>query len=685
MRICKRICAIIIILALVVYVCPKYRTDGIETGAAVKKNNYIIKVKNQHIMKEIKNEYEESAVITDDWVALTEKNNIISVEIFPNEAKELRTKQGIEYIEEDIMVQAATSETDASEIRAKEPKRKVIKKNSGKYEWNVQMVTGNKVKKMKRSNKNQVKVAVLDSGIDWGNDIDLVGSYTLIPGEEEMTPLFMDGSGHGSSVASIIAAKDNEMGIKGINPDADILSIRVLDNENQAPISRVVEGIYLAIKEKADIINMSFGTLRYSEALKEAIDKAVDEGIIVVAAAGNTGTQGVEYPAALENVIAVGAIDKMGEVTSESAKGTEVDLVAPGECVRTTGFLGTEVVASGTSLSSPHVTAAISLILQRDKNVSLDFVRMLLNKTANTYGNEEDYGDGLIDIENALKNYDNFKRWYEKKGKGGVAFRKDSKEVVCFEDTGCVEGSWSKDNHKKLVPSDNVNVRAGIRFPDAREFTESNGTFTYATIGDNPWWHGSYNTNYIMAFEYATRLAEAAGSAAWSSGSCLDSASTKGYNHASAMKADVKKIPWSNSQVLGSKEATRGRKRAFIWGMAIHTATDVYAHSVFVGKHHLDHETKTENGKEVPKDQWAVADDIYTYSNRYFEDAQAVARKCMDKYNANVPGDYSVFYVNGAAGPYNYRIKDIVSFVIQAESYGAGIMFVNYNYTVSSK
>ena len=86
-----------------------------------------------------------------------------------------------------------------------------------------------------------------------------------------MTQMFMDGSGHGSSVASLIAAKDNGEGITGINPNAEIYSYRVLGDGNKAPISRVVEAIYMAINHKVNIINMSFGISEYSEALEKAL------------------------------------------------------------------------------------------------------------------------------------------------------------------------------------------------------------------------------------------------------------------------------------------------------------------------------------------------------------------------------------------------------------------------------
>ena len=119
---------------------------------------------------------------------------------------------------------------------------------------------------------------------------------------------------------SLIAAKDNGEGITGINPNAEIYSYRVLGDGNKAPISRVVEAIYMAINHKVNIINMSFGISEYSEALEKAVQDAADAGILVVAAAGNTGSEGVQYPAAYDEVMAVGAVDKDGSVEQYSAK-----------------------------------------------------------------------------------------------------------------------------------------------------------------------------------------------------------------------------------------------------------------------------------------------------------------------------------------------------------------------------
>lgn len=316
-------------------------------------------------------------------------------------------------------------------------------------------------------------------------------------------------------------------GITGINPNAEIYSYRVLGDGNKAPISRVVEAIYMAINHKVNIINMSFGISEYSETLEKAVQDAADAGILVVAAAGNTGSEGVQYPAAYDEVMAVGAVDKDGSVEQYSAKGEELDLVAPGELVRTTGFIGSEEVVSGTSLAAPQVAAAASLIMEKNLNASPEFVRGLLNETANLYGESDAYGSGLLDAEYALAQYDNYSKNYTKiNTQNGVEVKVNKRKVETFEDTGCVAGSWTEGAHKKMVEEEYYCVRAGVRFPDLKEkqptidyegkswnlnlgSNTSDDKYLFYGHKFNPCWHGYYTTNYVKAVLYATYIAEA--------------------------------------------------------------------------------------------------------------------------------------------------------------------------------
>lgn len=647
-----------------------------ETGASAKKpladQEYIVRTKAEASLDKIRKNYSESNNINDNKQHFLEENNMISLELSQTEVQELSVDDNIEFIEEDAIVEGSTQNNKIilNEKKPHKKQNKVNKKNSSDHEWNVQMINANKIKKNKL--KKKIKIALLDSGVDAGNDISLAYSISLIPGEEEMTKIFMDGSGHGSSVAGLIAAQDNGEGITGINPNAEIYSIRVLDDADQAPLSRVIEGIYLAIEQKVNIINMSFGLNTYSEALEEAVEAAAEKGILVVAAAGNTGDKGVQYPAAYEEVLAVGSVDKQGEVAEHSAKGEEIEIVAPGELVRTTGFLGTEMVSSGTSLAAPQVAAVASLIWERDPSVPADFVRDLLKESANLYGEAESYGNGLVDAEYALDHYDEFKRNINSRGKSEQDLRieENKEKITTFEDTGCVEGCWYQDDHEVMVPSNYFNVRYGARFPDTSRYGDYEHRI-FARMSLNPWWHGYYDTNYIKAVLYATRM----GDAIYTHGLGQEGkADTLKYGSASEMRSDISKINWNtelgriNKTYGKSQKDTKGFRRAFLWGMAIHSATDIFAHSAYVNGKRITHENDD-------------ADKVKCIEERY-KDANVIAKQMMNKYVAKYELD-----VNDLILSHNvtaYRIRNLYVNVLSVSNGDVASRVASYSYTYSS-
>ncbi len=677
-NIARKICVVITVTAVMMY----YSGFGIntvlckETGASAKKpladQEYIVRTKSEAPLDKIRKNYSESNNINDNKRDFLEENNMISLELSQTEVQELSVDDNIEFIEEDAIVEGSTQNNKIilNEKKPHKKHEKVNKKNRSDHEWNVQMINADKIKKNKL--KKKIKIALLDSGVDAGNDISLAYSISLVPGEEEMTKMFMDGSGHGSSVAGLIAAEDNEEGITGINPNAEIYSIRVLDDANQAPLSRVIEGIYLAIEQKVNIINMSFGLNTYSKALEEAIRAAAEEGILIVAAAGNTGDRGVQYPAAYEEVLAVGSVDKQGEVAEHSAKGEEIEIVAPGELVRTTGFLGTEMVSSGTSLAAPQVAAVASLIWERDPGVPADFVRDLLKESANLYGEAESYGNGLVDAEYALDHYDEFKRNINSRGKSEQDLRieENKEKITTFEDTGCVQGCWYQDDHEVMVPSNYFNVRYGARFPDTSRYGDYEHRI-FARMSLNPWWHGYYDTNYIKAVLYATRM----GDAIYTHGLGQEGkADTLKYGSASEMRSDISKINWNtelgriNKTYGKSQKDTKGFRRAFLWGMAIHSATDIFAHSVYVNGKRITHENDD-------------ADKVKYIEERY-KDANVIAKQMMNKYVAKYELD-----VNDLILSHNvtaYRIRNLYVNVLSVSNGDVASRVASYSYTYSS-
>lgn len=205
-------------------------------------------------------------------------------------------------------------------------------------------------------------IAVLDTGVD-ANHPDLVGKMEA---SVDVTTA-LDGPGaHGTAVAGIAAAStNNALGIAGMGWNSRILSIKVLDSLGSGLTSAIINGIYEAVFRGAKVINLSL-TGSASQSLKDAVDHAVNSGVVVVAAAGNQGVSTPSYPAAYPNVLSVGAVGADGRKASFSNYGNWVDLYAPGVNLYTTS-IGTSPYAhfTGTSAAAPVVAGAAALMIAR--------------------------------------------------------------------------------------------------------------------------------------------------------------------------------------------------------------------------------------------------------------------------------------------------------------------------------
>ena len=177
-------------------------------------------------------------------------------------------------VSKDITVSACGGNNKTKKYRKNNKSKKII-------EWNKKII--NCIPKQKNQIDNKINVAVLDSGIDFSEDINVKESIDFVTEGNEYN-IFSDITGHGTSVAGIIASSGKTEAVEGINENVNILSARILDENNNAPLSRVVEGIYWAIEKNAKIINISFGTSDDSEVLRKAIKDATDRGILVIAA-----------------------------------------------------------------------------------------------------------------------------------------------------------------------------------------------------------------------------------------------------------------------------------------------------------------------------------------------------------------------------------------------------------------
>ncbi|MDP4171927.1 MAG: S8 family peptidase, partial [Bacillota bacterium] len=258
--------------------------------------------------------------------------------------------------------------------------------------------------------KYPVTVAVIDQGIDM-NHPDLKGR--LLPGYNSVTPMNQGSPDfHGTHVAGILAAdKGNGIGGYGVNPKAKILPIDVFDRNSQgASDYSIAQGILYAVQKGAKIINMSLGSSMPSPLIEEAIKKALDKNVTVVAAAGNTGDDTPSYPAAYEGVISVGSVNQEKKLSDFSTFGPSIDVVAPGEGIYSTIYEYERKSSfrrmSGTSMATPMVAGTASLLLSKYPNLTPYQIEYILEHTAEDLGDkgfDVKYGNGLINPLNAMK------------------------------------------------------------------------------------------------------------------------------------------------------------------------------------------------------------------------------------------------------------------------------------------
>lgn len=236
---------------------------------------------------------------------------------------------------------------------------KLQRSNGQIFPWGQELMGVNTKKEYQN-----IKVAILDSGIN-NNHEDLEGKiikkFNTIDGN-----INNDEFNHGTAIAGILTANDNDKGIIGLNQSIDIYDVTVLDENGKGSIEKLTEGIRWSITQKVDIINLSIGFQSDSVELKKIVNKATDSGIIVVAAAGNTYGLSMDYPAQYENVISVNAIDSDLNLIDAAALGG-TDFVAPGEDILSTDSQGGYSLYSGTSFSSAYITGALSIWLAEYK------------------------------------------------------------------------------------------------------------------------------------------------------------------------------------------------------------------------------------------------------------------------------------------------------------------------------
>jgi hypothetical protein len=244
-----------------------------------------------------------------------------------------------------------------------------------------------------------VVVAVVDTGIS---------SHPALPDNVRAIDLVGDGGdsakhGHGTAVASIIAGT-NEI-TPGVSPAVSLLDVRVADVNGNSNSFTLAEGIVAAVDGGAKVINVSMGSYGNSTIVDNAVDYAYENGAVIVASSGNEGFDQPAFPAGINEVYAVGAVDQAGELVNFSNTGENLDITAPGLEVFAAWTDDRYIEFSGTSASAPYVTAAIATAMSEFNLTATQAANYVLGHTneAGFPGADTNYGEGHLDVGNIIE------------------------------------------------------------------------------------------------------------------------------------------------------------------------------------------------------------------------------------------------------------------------------------------
>ncbi len=294
---------------------------------------------------------------------------------------DVRTFQSIDFIAADLTDDEAAALRKSSEVKFLSP---VVPRSlsasdvpvpshlhqpvgDGRYSksqtvaYGIDLVNARDVWPFTRGN-NTVHVAIVDTGIDYTHP-DLKDRYQGGYNVFTKTNDPMDDHGHGTHVAGIIGATDNSFGVVGVAPDIHIWSVKVLHADGSGTDESVIAGIDWVIQKKQEtggnwIVNLSLGAYAASDAERVMFAQAVDDDILIVAAAGNRSSRGLDYPGAYDRVLAVSAIDSENVLADFSSFGPGVAFAAPGVDVLSTfrvGFVKTAAIEEDSKILASAV------------------------------------------------------------------------------------------------------------------------------------------------------------------------------------------------------------------------------------------------------------------------------------------------------------------------------------------
>lgn len=331
---------------------PSYR-DGSSKKAALARNEEIMQQECEKILEDNKI---SADALKDVYAGII--NGMVAT-ISAEEAEKLANDERIDLVEQDQMMAFSFF-----------PQIRTPFLPSGKLDWTMSDYTSYGVKRVggsrnfEKDPQNYYRWAwIVDTGIDMDhNDLNVDSKYSR---NYSSSSTLDDRQGHGTHVAGIVAAKDNNRGTQGVAAGATVVNIKVLDDKGEGSYSQVISGInyagYCSLID--DVINVSLGGAQ-SSAVDNIIEKISNKGLKIVIAAGNAGQDADTFSPGRVNsnkVFTVGAVDASDKFEWYSNFGSSLDYAAPGSYILSTFKNDTYAVVSGTSMAAPHMTGVLIL------------------------------------------------------------------------------------------------------------------------------------------------------------------------------------------------------------------------------------------------------------------------------------------------------------------------------------
>lgn len=265
-------------------------------------------------------------------------------------------------------------------------------------DWAYERTGVNTLKEKFKDKTEEIIIAVVDSGIDEENELfqdRLVEGYDFIDNDDDP----FDELGHGTKVAGVI--------VNSTPSNIKIMPIRSLNEEGEGYDYKIAKGVYYAVEQGADVINLSLVGLGYSGFLDMAINYALNENVMVIAGAGNDSMDTrYFYPAGKEEIIVVSSINSRDDISLFSNFGASIDIAAPGEDIDS--MLDGEELDSGTSFATPFVSAIAGMLLLDHEIRTVEAIEnsiMFFCDDVGLQGWDKAFGHGVLNFQEYIANY----------------------------------------------------------------------------------------------------------------------------------------------------------------------------------------------------------------------------------------------------------------------------------------